>query len=172
MVPWVSPDPRAIFPLEAEPCWSRSLRKAIRRGGFSITVDRAFDEVVAACSEARPDGTWITPEVAATYGRLHELGWAHSVEAWAEDGSLAGGLYGLALGGAFAGESMFHRRTDASKAAFVGLVERLRACGFALLDAQVLTDHLASLGCIAIRRDEFLDRLAAACALRVRFPEE
>jgi leucyl/phenylalanyl-tRNA--protein transferase len=173
VIPWVSPEPRAIFPLEPEPRWPRSLRKTFNRGGFTVTVDHAFHQVIAACGETRTDGTWITPEIVRTYGQLHELGWAHSVEVWAtDDGSLAGGLYGIAIGGAFAGESMFHRRTDASKVAFVALVERLRARGFALLDAQVLTEHLASLGCVAVPRAEFLDRLAAAAALRVPFPEE
>lgn len=172
VVPWFSPDPRAIFPLEPEPHWPRSLRKTIRRGTFTVTVDRAFRAVIQACSENRADGTWITPEVMATYVTLHALGWAHSVEVWAKDGALAGGLYGVAIGGSFAGESMFHRQTDASKVAFVALVERLRARGFTLLDAQVLTEHLASLGCVAIRRDEFLDRLAAAQAIEARFGDE
>lgn len=172
VVPWVCPDPRAIFPLESEPRWPRSLRKALRKHTLTVTIDQAFEQVIRACGENRPDGTWITPDVIATYSTLHRLGWAHSVEVWADDGSLVGGLYGVAVGAAFAGESMFHRRTDASKIAFVALVERLRARGFLLLDAQVLTDHLAMLGCIEIPRTEFLTRLAAAQQITARFTDE
>jgi leucyl/phenylalanyl-tRNA--protein transferase len=148
------------------------VRKALRRGAFTISVDQAFREVILACGQGRPDGTWITPDVVGTYTRLHELGWAHSVEVWAKDGALVGGLYGLAIGGAFAGESMFHRRPDASKAAFVALVERLQAKGFVLLDAQVPTDHLALLGCISVPRGEFLDRLASSVGVTMPFSED
>jgi leucyl/phenylalanyl-tRNA--protein transferase len=172
LVPWVSPDPRAVFPLEQAPHWPRSLRKTLKRGTFTVSVNRAFTDVIVACGEGREGGTWITRDVLATYGTLHRLGWAHSVEVWDEDGALAGGLYGLAIGAAFAGESMFHRKTDASKVAFVTLVERLRERGFELLDAQVLTDHLASLGCVTVRRDEFLDRLARARSHTARFGDE
>ena len=172
LIPWVSPNPRAVFPLDCAPDWSRSLRKVLRRGTFRVTVNQAFRDVINACGEMRADGTWITAEVMATYGKLHELGWAHSVEVWnVADGALAGGLYGISIGGAFAGESMFHRQTDASKVAFVSLVGRLRARGFGLLDAQVLTDHLASLGCAAIPREAFLDRLAIARELKVGFSD-
>lgn len=173
VVPWVSPDPRAIFPLDREPHWSRSLRKTIKRGHFRVTIDRAFMDVVRACGEGRADGTWITADVRKSYGKLHELGWAHSVEVWSSaDGRLVGGLYGVAIGGAFAGESMFHRETDASKVAFVALVERLRARGFTLLDAQVRTDHLASLGCIEVPRTHFLDLLSDALTIQARFGDE
>ncbi len=169
IVPWVCPRERAIFTLDHEPDWSRSLRKTIRKGTFTVTFDRAFDRVIEACATYRDGGTWITPAVFKAYSELHELGWAHSVECWSDDGELAGGLYGLAIQGTFAGESMFHRRTDASKVAFVHLVERLRARGFALLDAQVRTDHLESLGCVVVPRAEFLDRLDAASSLQPRF---
>ena len=172
LVPWVSPDPRAIRPLDQPFHWSRSLRRTLRLGSFSVTVNRAFREVVIACAAQRAEGTWITPDVLNTYSELHKMGWAHSVEVWAsDDGSLAGGLYGVALGGIFAGESMFHRRTDASKVAFVTVAERCQARGFALFDVQVLTDHLASLGCVAIRRHEFLDRVERSLALGARFGE-
>jgi leucyl/phenylalanyl-tRNA--protein transferase len=171
VVPWVSPDPRAIFPLDTPPRWSRSLRKTLRRDKLTVTIDRAFDAVVRACGQARADGTWITADVRSTYSKLHELGWAHSVETWSASGELVGGLYGVAIGGTFAGESMFHRVTDASKVAFAALVERLAARGFALLDAQVLTDHLASLGCVAIPRTRFLDLLADAVRVPVRFAD-
>jgi leucyl/phenylalanyl-tRNA--protein transferase len=126
-------------------------------------VDRAFDEVVAACADPARSGRWITPDVVAAYAELHRLGWAHSVECW-RDGILAGGLYGVAINGLFAGESMFHRATDASKAALVGLVELLRADGDGrrLLDVQWRTDHLASLGVVEIPRTEYLARLRAA----------
>ena len=156
---WWSPDPRGILPLDGLVV-SRSLRRSLRR--FEIRVDTAFDEVVAACADPRRTGAWITDGIRRAYGRLHELGWAHSVEAWSvEDGTLAGGLYGLSIGGLFAGESMFHHRTDASKVALVGLVERLRADGEEdrLLDVQWATEHLASLGVVEIARDAYLGRL-------------
>jgi leucyl/phenylalanyl-tRNA--protein transferase len=168
LVPWVSPSPRAIFPLDREPRWSRSLRRTLRKHSFTITVDRAFRDVMLACGDERRDeeggGTWIIPEMLTAYTRLFELGWTHSVEVWDAD-SLVGGIYGIAIGGAFAGESMFHRRTDASKVAFAELVKRLKNTGFILFDAQVLTAHLASLGCIAIPRREFLMRLDRAVAM-------
>ena len=155
---WWSPDPRGVLPLEGLRV-SRSLAKAAR--GFEVRVDTAFAEVVEACADpARPSG-WITPAVREAYVRLHRLGWAHSVEAWA-GGELAGGLYGVAIGGLFAGESMFHRRTDASKVALVGLVERLVASGAALLDVQWVTPHLASLGAVEVPRRRYLELLAEA----------
>jgi leucyl/phenylalanyl-tRNA--protein transferase len=170
LVPWVSPDPRAVFPLDDPPHWSRSLRRTMRRGIFTVTVNRAFRQVVEACGTDRDEGTWITPDVISTYVALHAMGWAHSVEVWAaDDGSLAGGLYGIALGGVFAGESMFHRRTDASKVAFATVAERSRARGFSMFDVQVLTPHLESLGCMSIARAEFLDRLERALTVAARF---
>ncbi|HLT16438.1 MAG TPA: leucyl/phenylalanyl-tRNA--protein transferase [Acidimicrobiales bacterium] len=157
---WWSPDPRGILPLDGLRV-ARSLRRACRR--FDVRVDTAFDEVVAACADPSRPGGWITPEVQAAYRRLHRLGWAHSVEAWDEDG-LAGGLYGVAVGGLFAGESMFHRRTDASKVALVALVELLRADGDRrrLLDVQWRTPHLATLGVVDVPRATYLTRLAEA----------
>lgn len=157
---WWSPDPRGIIPLDGLRI-SRSLWKATKR--FEIRVDTAFADVVRACADPRREGGWINDAISAAYSRLHELGWAHSVEAWSpETGELAGGLYGVAIGGLFAGESMFHWRTDASKVALVGLVDRLEAGGGVLLDCQWQTRHLSSLGCVAIPRSEYLEKLAVA----------
>lgn len=157
---WWSPDPRGVLPLDALQV-SRSLRRSCRR--YEIRVDHAFDDVVAACADPDRDGAWITNEVRAAYGRLHRLGWAHSVEAWdLETGELAGGLYGVSINGFFAGESMFHHGRDASKVALVALVERLRATGATLLDVQWSTPHLSSLGVVDIARDDYLDLLDAA----------
>ncbi|MCU1344409.1 MAG: leucyl/phenylalanyl-tRNA--protein transferase [Acidimicrobiia bacterium] len=121
------------------------------------------------CADPSREGSWINEEFIDTYTRLHEMGWAHSVEAWTPEGELAGGLYGVAVGGAFAGESMFHRRTDASKVALVALVERLQAWGFELLDVQWSTPHLESLGAVSIPRDEYLRRLATALTRTARW---
>ena len=160
---WWSPDPRAVL-------WpdrlhvSRSLRRSLRTGQFEFRVDSAFDAVVAACAAPRSytDGTWITPEMATAYGRLHRLGWAHSFETWRE-GALVGGLYGVALGRVFFGESMFTRATDASKVALVHAVEFLRARQFALIDCQVASAHTLSLGATNIGRPEFLRLVAQHC---------
>jgi leucyl/phenylalanyl-tRNA--protein transferase len=141
---------------------TRSLRRSLRR--YEIRVDTAFDEVLRGCADPSRPGGWIDADIVAGYRRLHELRWVHSVEAWTPGGLLAGGLYGVAIGGFFAGESMFHTERDASKVALVGLVERLRGAGAALLDVQWLTPHLASLGAIAIPRPAYLDQLAAAVA--------
>jgi leucyl/phenylalanyl-tRNA--protein transferase len=156
---WWSPNPRGVIPLDGL-LVSRSLYKATKR--FEIRVDTAFDEVMRACADPRRAGGWINDAFRDAYGELHRLGWAHSVEAWSADGELAGGLYGVAIGGLFAGESMFHWRTDASKVALVGLVERLEAGGGKLLDCQWQTRHLATLGCVEVPRAEYLDRLAVA----------
>lgn len=165
-IAWYSPDPRCIFPLDAfRP--PRSLRQVIRRGKFETRIDTAYDEVVARCAD-RDEGTWISAEIAEVYGQLHRMGFAHSVECWYE-GALAGGLYGVAIGGAFFGESMFTRVTDASKVALAALVERLRARGFVLLDAQWKTPHLARLGAIEIPRREYLRRLHDALLIRTSF---
>lgn len=156
---WWSPDPRMVlFPEELR--LSRSLRKAVDRGRFEIRFDSAFRDVIAACAEPRDGraGTWIVPEMIEAYRRLHDLGFAHSVEAWRE-GTLVGGLYGLALGRVFFGESMFARETDASKVALVHLVERLRAAGFRVIDCQQATAHLASLGAREIPRKTFAQLL-------------
>lgn len=162
-IAWWSPDPRGILPLDGLRV-SRSLRRSCRR--FVIRVDTAFDAVVAACADPAREGGWITDAVRAAYGRLHELGWAHSVEAWTPDGRLAGGLYGVHIGGLFAGESMFHRERDASKVALVALVERLRAIGATLLDVQWTTPHLRSLGAVDVPRERYLELLRAALATR------
>ena len=146
-----------------------SLRKACAH--FDVRVDTAFEAVVDACADPSRDGAWITAEIRNAYVMLHRLGWAHSVEAWSlDDDQLAGGLYGVAIGGLFAGESMFHRRTDASKVALVGLVDILGSGGVPrLLDVQWRTEHLASLGVVDISRADYLERLAAA--LRLPLPE-
>lgn len=159
---WWSPQPRAILPLD-EFTPSRSLRKSQRR--YRTTINRAFRHVITACADpARPHG-WISPEVISAYEHLHELGWAHSVETWTLAGDLVGGLYGIAIGGFFAGESMFHHATDASKVALVRLVDELRRGRAALLDVQWATDHLRSLGAIEIPRADYLRRLEAALKL-------
>jgi leucyl/phenylalanyl-tRNA---protein transferase len=158
---WWSPDPRGIIPVDGLHV-SRSLARSARR--YRTTVDAAFDVVLASCADPRRPGGWITRGIKKAYTRLHELGWAHSVEAWTDDGRLAGGLYGLSIGGLFAGESMFHRETDGSKVALVGLVERLQAGGAELLDVQWTTPHLESLGAVDIARARYLELLASAVA--------
>jgi leucyl/phenylalanyl-tRNA--protein transferase len=158
---WWSPDPRMVL-LPGELHVARSLRRTLRAGRLEVRADSAFARVVRRCAETpRPGqrGTWITPEMIEAYVRLHRRGLAHSVEAWAGD-ELAGGLYGVSLGGAFFGESMFADRPDASKVAFVTLVEWLRGRGFDLVDAQVDTEHLRRFGAREIPRREFLARLA------------
>ena len=159
---WYSPDPRMVlFPDEFR--LTRSLRRTLRTSRHEVRFDTDFPAVIAACSATpRPgqDGTWITPEMMDAYIRLHELGWAHSVETWVE-GELVGGLYGLAIGRMFYGESMFAHRRDASKVAFAHLVRQLLAGGFGMVDCQMHTAHLASLGAREIPRAEFVDRLAA-----------
>ncbi len=165
-IEWFSPDPRAIIPLD-EFHASKTLMQTYRQGRFEIRLNTAFEAVMRACAD-RLEGTWISEEIIAAYVRLHELGLAHSVEAWRE-GELAGGLYGVALGGAFFGESMFSRQRDASKIALVALVERLQARSFSLLDVQFLTSHLERFGAVEIPRDEYLDRLEEAAQQEVRF---
>jgi len=156
---WFSPDPRGVIPLAAF-APSRSMRRAARR--FTISADRAFAAVVAGCADPERPGGWITPAIRAAYGELHALGWAHSIEVWDADGTLAGGLYGVEIGGLFAAESKFHRRTDASKVAVAALVDRLRAGrGDGILDVQWTTPHLRSLGARDIPRAEYLERLPA-----------
>jgi leucyl/phenylalanyl-tRNA--protein transferase len=168
---WYSPDPRGVIPLESFRVPSR-LARVIRAGTFQIELNRAFDTVVRACAETdRRDGdpgTWIDRDIIDSYVELHRLGFAHSVEAW-QDGRLVGGLYGVALGGAFFGESMFHSRTNASKVALAALVEHLRACGFRLLDIQWVTPHLEQFGAVEIPRSTYLERLAQAIAIEVAF---
>jgi leucyl/phenylalanyl-tRNA--protein transferase len=157
-IAWFSPDPRGIIPLDGLRV-SRSLRRSMRR--FEVRFDTRFREVMERCADPSRPGGWITRDFVEAYTRLHGLGWAHSVEVYAE-GELAGGLYGVRINGFFAGESMFHRATDASKVALVHLVRWLTATGATLLDVQWTTPHLASLGAIDIPRDEYLQRLATA----------
>lgn len=160
-VGWWSPDPRGILPLDGLRV-SRSLRKSCER--FVVRVDTAFATVIDACADPARPGGWISEPLRAAYLRLHQMGWAHSVETWTPDGELAGGLYGVAIGGLFTGESMFHRRTDASKVALVSLVQRLRDGGASLLDVQWVTPHLASLGAVAVPRSTYLALLGEALA--------
>ncbi|HEX5532926.1 MAG TPA: leucyl/phenylalanyl-tRNA--protein transferase [Actinomycetales bacterium] len=159
---WWSPDPRGVLPLDHLHV-SRSLRRSLR--WFDVRFDTAFEQVVAGCADPRRPGRWITPEIAAAYRRLHRLGHAHSIEVFCGD-ELVGGLYGVEVGGLFAGESMFHRVTDASKAAVVALVRVLRSDGDTrrLVDVQWRTPHLATLGVVEIPRSEYLGRLADAVA--------
>jgi len=160
-VAWWSPDPRGIVPLDGFH-ESRSLRRSRRR--FTDSVDIAFDDVMRACAEPhRPHG-WIDDDFVEAYTTLHRLGWTHSVESWNADGALVGGVYGVAIGGLFAAESMFHRVTDAGKAALVALVELLRDGGASLLDVQWTTPHLTSLGAIDVPRAKYLELLADAVA--------
>ncbi len=170
LVPWVSPDPRCHFPLAKAGQWPRTVRRDLK-SGFFVSFDRAFEEVLRACGDEREEGTWITADLKKTYMELHKLGWAHSVEVWNAQGRLAGGLYGVAVGGLFAGESMFHRDTGASKVAFARTAERLAERGFTLFDVQVRTDHLASLGCEEVARGEYLRRLERALAVNAQFGE-
>jgi leucyl/phenylalanyl-tRNA--protein transferase len=163
---WFSPDPRCIFEYDKFRV-SHTLRQTVRQGRFEIRTNTAFDDVIAACG--RPgEATWISPRIQRVYCELHRAGFAHSVEAW-RGGALAGGLYGVAIGGAFFGESMFHHQRDASKVAMVALMERLQTRGFTLVDTQWSTPHLARLGAVEIPRDEYLRRLAAAIELPVTF---
>lgn len=157
---WFSPDPRGVLPI-AGPHVSRSLRRSRRR--FTVTIDTAFREVMLGCASGRDDGDWITEAILDAYCALHDLGWAHSVEVWA-DGDLAGGLYGVSVGGLFAGESMFHRATDASKVAMVEAWRHVSLGGGVLFDVQWATPHLESMGVVEITRDEYLRRLADAVA--------
>jgi leucyl/phenylalanyl-tRNA---protein transferase len=160
LVPWASPDPRALFPLESDAPWPRHVKRALKLP-FEVTFDEAFVEVMQACAAGRNEGTWITPDVLHSYRELNRLGWAHSVEVW-QEGDLVGGLYGLTVGSLFAGESMFHKVTGASKVAFARMVERLRLRGFRVFDVQVASPHLMSLGCVEVRRSEYL-RLVERC---------
>jgi leucyl/phenylalanyl-tRNA--protein transferase len=174
-LPWFSPDPRAVIPSSRSGHAgrrggvhvSRSLAASLRRSGWETTVDGAFEAVVAACAERpRDEGTWITADMAAAYLRLHHLGWAHSVEVWDGD-ELVGGIYGVRVGGCLTGESMFHRRTGASKAALVDLCRRWEEGGGAFVDVQLPTPHLASMGAVEVSRDRFLAILSPVVDLTV-----
>ena len=156
---WWSPDPRGILPLDGMRV-ARSLRQSARK--FSVRVDTAFDAVIRACADPSREDGWINDEFIAAYARLHRMGWAHSVEVFDREGQLAGGLYGVAIGGLFAGESMFHRQRDASKVALMALVDLMTRSAMTLLDVQWCTEHLASLGAVAIPREEYMARLSTA----------
>jgi leucyl/phenylalanyl-tRNA--protein transferase len=168
-ITWWSPDPRAVIPIGGLHV-SRSLRKVIRSGRFSVTFDEAFTKVMEGCAASRPgrEETWISRQFIAAYTRLNEMGYAHSVEVWQKD-KLVGGLYGVSIGGLFAGESMYSETENASKVALVAMEEKLRRCGFAVFDVQMQTDHLRSMGAVEIPRAEYLARAAEAAALSVRF---
>lgn len=174
---WWSPDPRAVFALDGRPGTgpegvhvSRTLRRSLRARAWRCTVDGDFAAVIRACAQRPGEGTWITEGMIAAYMRLHDLGVAHSLEVRDAEGSLVGGIYGVALGAAFMGESMFSRVTDASKVALVTLAGVLREGGFALLDAQVPTAHLTSMGALALPRTVFLDELARAVGRPAALP--
>jgi leucyl/phenylalanyl-tRNA--protein transferase len=154
---WFSPHSRAIIPLGGLHI-SRRLARTMRSGRFRVTIDTAFERVILACTD-RPEGTWITERIVDGYLQLHELGWAHSFETWTADGRLAGGLYGLRVGGLFGAESMFHYVTDASKVAMAAMMAWAQATAIGLIDVQVLTEHTARMGAIEISRDDYLDRL-------------
>ena len=165
---WFCPDPRAVIDLDRF-CIARTLRQTIRQRRFDIRIDAAFDAVIHACAD-REDDTWISPAIIDVFCRLHHMGVAHSVEAWQGD-RLAGGLYGVAIGGVFFGESMFHRITDAGKVALAALVDRMRARRYQLLDIQFLTPHLVRFGAREIPRATFLARLQHALTLNCTFTE-
>lgn len=164
---WWSPDPRAIFEIDRLHI-SRRLARTIRQGKFEITVNRAFRDVIKGCADRPGLGIWITADMIEAYTCLHQLGHAHSVEVWHE-GELAGGLYGVTVGGVFAGESMFTRVRDASKVALVHIMQRLRERGFQLFDVQFLNDHTERMGAIEIPRREYLRRLRRALQIDARF---
>lgn len=155
---WWSPDPRAVIPIGGLHV-SRSLRRTLRRGGLRCTSDIAFPAVIRACADRPGEGTWITAGMRAAYTRLHLRGHAHSIEVWDAAGRLVGGLYGVSVGRVFCGESMFHRVSDASKVAMAATMRVLERCGHDLLDVQLPTPHLASMGAVEISRGEYLDLL-------------
>lgn len=169
---FVDPEERGVLPLDAMHV-SRSLRRAVRRRPFEVRFNTAFEAVLDGCAESRPErpDTWINPEIRRLYSELHRAGHAHSVECWRSN-DLVGGLYGVALGGAFFGESMFSRATDASKVALVHLAARLKAGGFVLLDTQFVTPHLGRFGAEAVPRDVYRRRLAQAITVAARLPLE
>ncbi|MCW8914729.1 MAG: leucyl/phenylalanyl-tRNA--protein transferase [Magnetovibrio sp.] len=171
---WVDPELRGVIPLDGLHI-SKSLRKVLRKDTFEVTANRAFSDVIAACAAPRPGevgepkGTWINDEIIRAFCEMHDLGLAHSIECW-QDGKLVGGLYGIALKGAFMGESMFSRCANASKVALVHLVARLRIGGYTLLDTQFITDHLESMGAIEIDEQDYQERLEQALKVDAQFP--
>ena len=164
---WYTADPRGVLPLDRFHI-PKTLAQLVRQKKFEIRINFDFTATMRACMNVRRDGSWISNDLVRAYAQLHELGFAHSVEAW-RDGKLAGGLYGVSLGGAFFGESMFHFARDASKVALVGLVERLRERGFELLDAQAATAHLRRFGCVEIKASEYLQKLRQAIGRKCVF---
>jgi len=167
-ITWWSPDPRAVFELD-QIHLPRSLARLLRKEPFTVTFDQDFSGVIKACATAvRRDRTWISPEFISAYIDLHRAGHAHSAECW-RDGALVGGVYGVCVGGLFAGESMFHRESNASKVALIHLLERLRLQGFVLFDIQMLTPTTRQLGAVEIPRQEYLRRLRIAVSRRVKF---
>jgi leucyl/phenylalanyl-tRNA---protein transferase len=164
---WYTADPRGILPLDSFHI-PHTLRQTVRQGKFEIRINFDFAGAMRACMNVRREGSWISEELVRAYTQLHGMGFAHSVEAW-KDGTLAGGLYGVSLGGAFFGESMFHFQRDASKVALVHLVERLRERGFELLDTQATTQHLRKFGCIDIAASEYMTKLHSAVKRRCEF---
>ena len=169
LIAWLAPDPRGILELDGLPI-SRRLARRLRRGEFQFTINQQFADVACACAAPRggDDDCWLTLAMQNAYQTLHSLGHAHSIEVW-QDGWLVGGLFGVAIGGLFCGESMFHRTTDASKAALAFLVQHLRSRGYVLLDVQWTNDHTRSLGAIDIPRSEYMERLSRAIPRRVSF---
>ncbi|MEX2487202.1 MAG: leucyl/phenylalanyl-tRNA--protein transferase [Nitriliruptoraceae bacterium] len=166
-LPWFCPDPRGVIPVD-EMHVSRSLRRRLRTCGWTVTVDEAFAQVVEQCAAERDDGTWITTDMARAYAELHRFGWAHSIEVW-DGSSLVGGVYGVQVGGVFTGESMFHRQSDASKVALIALASRFAVAGGEVIDVQLTTPHLATIGARDIDRDTFLRTLARLRDRNVRF---
>jgi len=164
-IEWYAPDPRGVIPLDGFHI-PHGLKRAIKKGEYELREDTDFLRVIENCADR--EETWISSGIKECYCHLHELGWAHSVESWF-DGELVGGLYGVAIGGAFFGESMFSQRTDASKVALVYLVERLKAKGFVLLDTQWLNPHLKQFGCIEIPREQYMDELELALLVEAKF---
>jgi leucyl/phenylalanyl-tRNA--protein transferase len=175
LIPWASPEPRTGFPLDRAGQWPRTVRRDLKRAAaeWQVTFDQAYSEVMRGCAERPGEGTWITPDLYQTYLALHELGWGHSIEVWRPRAGggreLIGGLYGLAVGALFAGESMFHRETGASKVAFARLAEHLVARGYQLFDVQAHSEHLASLGCVDVPRAQYLAAMREAIKVPVRF---
>lgn len=169
LLAWFSPDPRAVFELDQLHI-PRRLKRRLRNGGYKVTTNQAFDQVMASCAAPREDepGTWITPELATAYHQLHALGYAHSVEVWHCE-ELVGGLYGVSIGGFFSGESMFHRHRDASKIAICHLIRHLDQQGFTLFDIQQSSLHCSMMGAIEIGRDDYLQRLRKATVADVSF---
>ncbi len=165
---WFSPDPRAIIPIDGLRVSSR-LARTLRQGRFRLSVDAAFERVISECGRGREEGTWITTRLRRAYLELHALGYAHSFEAWTAEGELAGGLYGIGVGGMYGAESMFHRVTDASKVAMAAMMAQCQRIGVQLVDIQVLSPHTESMGAIEISREEYLSRLGSVLRRDVRW---